>query len=291
MDAPGEAGRTVEQAVVDGQNYIRRPPMPWMRDIATSIPPDRDFASVLAGLTWEPADGGSASSGGSELVASGTGLEAAMTLLGLVDLTVEVDSATLTVNADRRGIPTEMLLEAAVHPATGDQYSVEWDLVYALRDVGDLTTVKKPEVWVPYESAMGSSMHHPETWSVTTEPARGEYVAYDLYLSPIAGEVHVSVFEGLDPALPANSWLQDSAAVFTDEIGPPEELEPLTVAGAPALFLATHVSDDTGKWWLMQVSIVGTGRAWDVYSWATLGTETEARETLDQFLATFEISE
>jgi hypothetical protein len=287
----GEAGGRVEQAVVDGQNYVRQPPMPWKRDIEASIPPFQDFAGVLAGLNWQPADQGSASVGDALLAASGSRIETAMTLLGLVDQSVEVEHGTLTVQVDRRGVPTEIHLEADVHRLAGDPLSIEWDLVYVLRDVGRLTTVKKPEVWLPHESDLKYAMHHPHTWSVTSEPATAEYVAYDLYLSPISGELHVSLFDGLDPGVPANIWLQGSAASFTEWAGPPEESETLTVAGAPALFLGTHGSDQNGEWWIMQVSIIGVGRAWDIQFWSAPGTETYARETLDQFLATFQMAE
>jgi hypothetical protein len=134
-------------------------------------------------------------------------------------------------------------------------------------------------------------MQLPESWSVTLKPATPEFPSYDLYLSPISGEVHVTQFDGIDPGAPANSWLQQAAAGFSDWAGTPEEVEPLTVAGAPALFLGTHGSDVNGEWWIMQVSIVGDGRAWDVQFWSPPGTETKARETLDQFLATFEIAD
>ena len=288
----GEAVGRVEQAVVDGQNYVRPPSMPWRRDIQASIPSDTDFASVLATLNWEPADEGSTSVADSRLVASGRRIEAVMTLLGLVDQSVEMEHGTLTVSVDRRGVPTEFHLEAEVHRVAGDVPLVsEWDLVYALHKVGRLTTVKKPEVWLPHESSLGYSMHHPASWSVTREPATAEFMAYDLYLSPISGEVHVTLFEGLDPGLPANGWLQGSAANFNDWAGTPEEVESLTVGGVPALLLATHYSDRNGEWWIMVVSIVGVGRAWDIQTWSLPGTEPKARETLDLFLATFEISE
>ena len=123
------AGPTAEQAVVDGQNYIRQPPKPWRRDIQASIPSDRDFATVLAELRWQP-------SGEGELVASAAGIDEALTLLGLVDQSVEVDDATLTVRIDRRGVPTEIRVEADVHRLEGDPLLIGWDVVYSLHDVG-----------------------------------------------------------------------------------------------------------------------------------------------------------
>jgi hypothetical protein len=134
-------------------------------------------------------------------------------------------------------------------------------------------------------------MHHPESWSVSFEPETAEFVGFDLYLSPVAGEVHVILFDGLDPAIPANALLQEAATNFSQQIGAPEETESLTVAGAPALLLGAHRSDETGDWWLLEVAIAGVGRAWDVQLYAVPGTETKARETLDQFLATFAMAE
>ena len=288
-----EVGRAKsEQAVIHEQNYVLQPPMPWKRDTQASIPSDRDFASVLATLNWQPADEDSASVGDAQLVASGSAIETAMTFLGLVDQSVEVDDATLTVRVDRLGVPTEIGLEADVHRLAGDPLSMEWDLVYGLHEVGDRTTINKPDAWLPHESDLKYSMHHPESWSVSSQPATAESLGYDLYQSRSSGDqVHVTLFDSVDPGIPADGWLQDSAAAFTDALGPLEELEPLTVAGAPAVLVATHGSDVNGDWWIVQVSIVGEGRAWDIIQWSAPGNETEARETLDRFLATFAMAE
>jgi hypothetical protein len=283
--------QSTESISVSGGRYVRQGDGLWMLQPAAgentgSVMPGFDFESLREAGT-KVVDGQSLVRllpvGGSDL---------APTFFGLADPSVVDFDAELEFFAEPDGTPAVLLATASWEQALrGTPVGAALELRFDFDRIGQWVRIDEPPlVWTTHTSPeLGYAMAIPTEWSADHVAATDEYLAYDLLLGPVDGEVHVTKYPDVEAGLPPNAWFQESASWIEQSFGVSlTTWESITVHELPGALFKAHISIEGRELFYQQVTVLGDGVGWDIDWYSRVGAEESDRKMFLDFVSTFE---
>ncbi len=284
----GNVSIETEEISSGGKSYERKAPGPWLEAPAKAGADDESLNDWLRTLSTIQ-DLGVETKKGKQLHHLSAGDEPVPPgALGLDASTFKNPLVTIDFYAEDDGTPAIFTVDGSwVQLVNGQEINVEFAMDLTLSNVGSAITIDPPmAVWTTYESPLGYSMAHPDTFKVVNRDG------YDAYVQDGVDWIYVATWPdaaGLNPEGYRDAILANVKTAWGDPIAPPVA----TPLGGEPGYLATfqYTYDDGSEGIAYDALAMHKNLGWDVTLFSIPGEEVADFELFKQFLATFAYDE